>query len=184
MAILSFAEAFDLVVMTLGVGYVFSGILRAPNQDPLAHRSVWKEICFAAAIAAPGVVFHELAHKIVAIFLGLEATFHASYFGLGLGIVLKLMGLGIFFIPGYVLISGAQPLQSSLSSFAGPLMNLLIALICMATLRYQKKLSHRTALALALSQKLNFFLFGFNMIPLPPFDGYKVVFGLLEALTG
>jgi len=183
MAIVTPQELIDLLVMTVAVGYIFSGILKIPTK-PTELPSRWKDFLVSTMIAAPAVVFHEAAHKVVATFLGLTATFHAAYKWLVLGIILKHLNFGIFFIPGYVSIAGAGPLPSAMSAFAGPFLNLLMALICMAVLKYHKKLSHRVEIGLMLTKKLNLFLFVFNMLPIPPFDGSKVVFGLWQAFMG
>lgn len=183
MALFTISEFIDLFVMVLGVGYIFTGLLPFPQKlHEIPSRT--KEFLYSTLIAAPAVVFHEAAHKIAAISFGLAATFHASYFGLGLGIILKAMNLGIFFIPGYVTISGATQLQSALSAFAGPGLNLVLALGSMAVVRFYKGLSERARVGFLLSQKLNFFLFAFNMLPIPPFDGSKVFFGLYAVFFG
>jgi len=46
----------------------------------------WKDFKFAIIITAPAVILHELAHKFVAMAMGLTATFHAWYTGLGIGV--------------------------------------------------------------------------------------------------
>ena len=183
MVFITLAEIFDLVVMTFGVGIIFTGMFQIPVRDVLNH-SQFREIMISTLIAAPGIVFHELAHKMVAMAFGLAATFHAHYTFLMMGIVMKYLLGWVVFVPGYVSISGASSMQSAISAFAGPATNLALALLSMAVLRYKKGMAHSTQIGLIISQKLNFFLFGFNMIPLPPFDGFTVVMGLFHAIQG
>lgn len=180
MSIITSKEILDLIVMTAAVGYLFLGMTPHVRKAE-AMPSRWHDYLISTLVAAPAVVFHELGHKIVALALGLQATFHAFYQMLGLGILLKWFGVGIIVVPGFVSISGAGPLQSALSSFAGPGMNLALALLCAVLLKYGR-FSHQTEIILLATRKLNWLLFGFNMIPVPPFDGFGVVRGLWLAL--
>ncbi|MBI4738972.1 M50 family metallopeptidase [Candidatus Woesearchaeota archaeon] len=135
-------ELIDVIVMSVGVGFIFQDVIRVPSTpktysyDPLARYSpgsvtrgfFQSDLWFAILVTAPAIIFHELMHKLVALVYGLQATFHAAYFWLGIGVVLKLIGFPfIFFVPGYVSISGvAVPLQNALIAFAGPGTNLLL----------------------------------------------------------
>ena len=140
---------------------------------------------------APAIILHELAHKFVAIGFGLNAVFFAFYrntFTLMLGIftiISKLTGFGfIFFVPGFVGISGTGThLQFALTAFAGPFVNLVLWLVPLYLIKnkiYKKK----HYLLLLLTQRINMFLFIFNMLPIPGFDGYKVFTGLIRAFVG
>ena len=116
--------------------------------------------------------------------MGLFATFHAAYTWLGLGVVLKLVGAPfVFFVPAYVAHSAAAlPWQSALIAFAGPGVNLILWLGAAYILKKSKNLSHTKSVALHLTSKINMFLFIFNMIPIPGFDGWHVFSGLLGTL--
>ena len=146
-----------------------------------------QRLWFAAAVVAPAIIFHELGHKLVAMGYGLPATFHAAYSWLALGIVLKLLNFGfIFFVPAFVSFPATvTPLQSSLIAFAGPGVNLVLWLSALALLRYPRMarrigIRERHLPILALTGRINMFLFIFNMLPLPFFDGAKVFSGLLS----
>lgn len=183
MAFLSLTEIIQLVIITFVLGYIFSGFIHRP-KDPfeLYKRFDWKDILFAALIAAPAVILHEFGHKFVAMAFGLAASFSVFWWGLALGVVLRLFGSPFLFLaPAYVSIPpGASPLESSLIAFAGPGMNLVLWGVSALVLKYKKNMSHSTAFAFAVSKKLNFFLFWFNLIPLPPLDGWAVLTGLLS----
>ena len=127
----------------------------------------------------------------MALGFGLSATFFAFYrssFTLMLGIlavISKLTGFGfVFIVPGFVGISGnGTNLQFALAAFAGPFVNLILWLGSWYLLKnkiYRKK--HH--LLLALTQRINMFLFIFNMLPIPGFDGYKVFTGLIRTFIG
>ncbi len=183
--------------MTLVVGFIFSDAFRRPvsaNYDPLKQsysRFDWQTIKFAIIITAPAIILHEIFHKMTAIYFGLDATFNAAYFWLILGLVLKLVNFGfIFFVPGYVQIGCSSvncnfsPLINSLIAFAGPFLNMVLWLGSWLILKSKAKFTRnrRTYAILYLTQQINMFLFIFNMIPLPFFDGFKVFDGIIRAL--
>ncbi len=182
-------EFIDVILMTLGVGYIFMDIMRRPvieDYDPLNPKlNKRNDLAFACLVTAPAVILHELMHKLVALAFGLEATFHAAYGWLVLGMILKAVGSGfVFFVPGYVAISGlATHLQSAFIAFAGPGTNGALYLLASFMLK-QKQKSPNHVFFWALTKRINGFLFLFNMIPFAFFDGYKVFEGLYLAFFG
>src|SRR3989338_10023554 len=179
-------ELFDVIMMTIGVGFIFMDnfgldtirhTVKSYVEDPVAYyqnalgKKVrgfnWNNLWLACLITTPAVIFHELAHKLVAISYGLQATFHAAYFWLSFGVIMKLLNTGfIFFVPGYVSFSGAvTPVQSGIIAFAGPFLNLVLWFSCWAILKFNMmKISTRTMQILAATRFINGFLFIFNMI--------------------
>ncbi len=184
--ILSLQEIFDLVFMTLVVGYIFMDYFKKPVEifDPLKPRRFdWENLKFACLITAPAIILHELGHKFTALALGLDATFHAAYTWLGIGVFLKLIGGFIFFVPGYVSMPASSPFNSMITAGAGPLMNLIIFLTAFLVLRFYKSPDPTVFALLVLTKKINLFLFGLNMIPIGMFDGAKVLKGLIQILS-
>lgn len=187
MAIITFQEIIDLVIMIGAIGFIFKDVLRVPsaNYDPLkefAHpNKIFSEgFRNGVIIAAPAVVLHEAGHKVVAMLLGYTTTFHASYIGLAIGIGLKLIGAPfLIFIPGYVSYSGfIDPISRALVAVAGPAVNLLL----FAYASYALKMGwHRKYhLHLVIMKQMNLFLFFFNLIPFGLFDGKAVLDGILS----
>ncbi len=187
MVLFTAKELLDLLIMVLGLGYIFMGSMQRPRtvEEMLRIRRFdWEGFKWAILITAPAIVLHELAHKFVAMFFGLIAVFHASYFGLGLGIFLRLLQSPfIIFVPGYVAIEGAAPLQTAITAFVGPGMNLLLFGLAWYYLQHARRLTYRQKFLWTATKQINLFLFFFNMIPIPPFDGFSVVRGLFIALT-
>lgn len=185
MPFLSISELIDIIIMTFAVGYIFYDTIKVPRQEyePLNYlgRFDWKQLFISALVVAPGIILHELGHKFTALLFGLNATFNAAYMFLGLGILMKLINFPfIFFVPAYVSIFGnATALEFSLVALAGPLVNLIIWLIAVILLK-TKSVKRRYVPALLLSKRINMFLFVFNILPIPGFDGYKVFAGLIE----
>lgn len=169
-------EVIYLIVTTLVVGFIFSGIIK---RRETFKRFDFEDFKFACMVAAPGIIMHELGHKFSAIFLGLQASFHIWPTGLVIGIILKLIGSGFILIaPGYVSISAGSNLNMLLVALAGPLVNLIFWLVCGFLLKKNKGNFE----FLFLTKEINKWLFIFNMIPIPPLDGSKVLLNLIAML--
>ena len=196
MPLITIGEIIDLVLMTFFVGYIFSGIIpvRRESYDPLTHYKRgfdFEGLKFAIMATAPAIIIHELAHKFIALSFGMHAVFMAFYrnsFTLMLGvltIISKLTGFGfMFFVPGFVEIGGnGTHIQYALSAFAGPFVNLVLWLGAWYLIK-NKKYKRKNYLLLVLTSRINMFLFIFNILPIPGFDGYKVFFELIQSFRG
>ena len=172
---ISLIEIVRMIIVTIGIGYIFSGFMRFPSM------SSYDSLKLSIYVAAPAVILHELMHKFVAIFLGLNAEFFASYPGLALGVFLKAIGSPfLILVPGYVSIPFTNPLDSAIVAFAGPFTNLLLWGIAYLILKYHNRLSTKQMTILSLTKRINIILFFFNMIPFGPFDGAKVFSGIIS----
>ncbi len=178
----SFVEIVDALVMVIVVAYIFSDII--PSQGR-RHNSISLNAVLAVA---PGIILHEFAHKIVAIILGFKAVFSASYVFLMVGALLKFVNAGfIFFVPGYVSINCAggaciTGIETAMIAFSGPAIN---GILYLWARWYETKIKNGNWLMLIrVTKKLNGFLFIFNMLPVPLFDGWKVYAGLWAWISG
>ena len=183
---ISLLEIIYMLIVTGIIGFIFMDII-FPRRDMFFYkkRFDWKQFGFATLVAAPGVIFHELAHKFVAMAFGYQASFSVFWFGLFIGVFLKLIKSPFLIIaPGYVKIFAANiaPLKSAAIAFAGPFVNLCLWLGSWIVLSKATNLKRNTAVVLYLTKQINMILFIFNMIPIPPFDGGKVVLGLIKAI--
>jgi Zn-dependent protease len=105
---------------------------------------------------------------------GIPSQLYASYGFLLLGVALRALGSPfLFFVPGFVAHAPAPAGVSILISLAGPFVNLCIWLASSALVKYTK-LETKYKQILIVTGKVNMFLFIFNMIPVPPFDGAAV----------
>ena len=112
MPIVVFQEIIDLVIMIAVIGFIFKDYAKIrdvkEDYDPLDDfknkKSIfWDGFKNAVIVTAPAIALHELGHKVAALSFGLEATFHAAYTWLGIGLALKLIGSPfLFFVPGFV----------------------------------------------------------------------------------
>jgi len=191
MTFLNIWEAADIIIIALALGFIFMKFIRRPKDTSQENwmtqyakkRFEWKDLWYSALIVAPAIILHEFGHKFVAMGFGLTATFKAAYGWLGLGIVLRLINFGfIFFVPAYVSIQGnATPLQYAITAFAGPGINLVLWLVAFILLKRLKNIKPKMKYALILVKRINLWLFIFNMLPIPGFDGWHIYTNLFAA---
>ncbi len=133
---------------------------------------IYLPIAFLAVIT--GFFTHEMSHKYVSIKYGYPAAFRAWNTGLLIALITSFFGF-LFAAPGAVVVYGAPSREENgRISAAGPISNLVIG-------------SFFFALAIIFSQNsllflisfyifyLNFFLAFFNLLPIPPMDGLKIL---------
>ena len=159
-------EIRDIILATAVLSFAFGGL------------SKFFEALFAVGIA---FIAHELiGHKLVAQKFGAEAEFKAWPLGLLLALVTSFFGF-IFAAPGAVYISPVikgkfaftlhrlTEKEYGIVSLAGPAVNIILgALFFFAGNYYQLGL-------LLFAARISFFLGLFNLIPIDPLDGAKVM---------
>ena len=146
------------------------------------------------------VIFHEVAHGLMAERLG-DPT--ARYAGrLTLNPIPHIDPIGSILLPlmmwfatsGQFVLGAAKPvpvdyrnfrnvrLGMILVSIVGPLTNFLLACIAAAVVRFTPNISDKGIELLAQVILLNLVLTIFNLIPVPPLDGSKILAGILGYL--
>jgi len=188
-------EIVDMIIMSLVVGFIFMGFLSRFRQQSWEEHYVKKNLFtkhfnvedfkFAIIVTAPAILLHELGHKFVAMAFGLTAVFNAAYTWLALGVLMKFIGF-IFFVPAYVSISAPIGMVVpdyifSIVAFAGPGVNLIIWLLAIVAIR-KNWFGEKYKSILFLTKWVNLLLFGFNMLPIPGFDGMQVYLGIFQSL--
>ena len=144
------------------------------------------------------ITVHEFGHAIAAVRLGddtprvqgrisLNPLDHVDLPGSLVFLVSTLLGAG-FGWGRPVLVNPARfrhiHRDSVIVSFAGPAMNLLLAVILAATIRFHLfKLGYTSVYyqLICTGIVINVRLFLFNLIPLPPLDGSKILAGILPS---
>ena len=156
------------------------------------------EILQIVFILFSAIILHEIAHGWVALKLGdptakdlgrltLNPIKHMDPVGSvilpGFLILLRLMGHPVF------IFGWAKPVPVNFArlknpkrgmmfvALAGPLVNIAIAVVCAGLLRSNLSYPDRYFFELAIT--INVFLALFNMVPVPPLDGSRVVMSLL-----
>ncbi|MAG15503.1 hypothetical protein CMO88_00410 [Candidatus Woesearchaeota archaeon] len=188
MAFIVVQEIIDLVIMIGAIGFIFKDYMNVKdtrNYEPLDEFKGKKNFFGegfknAVIVTAPAIALHELGHKLAGLSFGLDATFHAAYTWLGIGVLLKIIGSPfLFFVPGFVSYSGAgvEPLVRGFIAFSGPLVNLLLFLFATTAIKQGWLKKHIPLLVL--TKQINLFLFIFNMLPFGFFDGAQVFRSLM-----
>jgi len=180
MAIITVQEIIDLIILTVALGYIFSGFIQKPKDilDYLRRSPALDDIKYAAMIVAPAVIFHELAHKAVGLYFGFDSVLHISVFGLAIGVILRFIRSPIiFFIPAFVTSTAAHsfPEQFAFLALAGPAANFALYWLSDWALLSRKWPKHNNAFII--SRRINLWLLILNMIPFGFFDGAKVLAG-------
>ena len=133
-----------------------------------------------------GFVLHELGHKFVAQKYGFFAEFRRSDRGLLLAFITAMIGF-VFLAPGAVMIATPTGYiseeQNGKISIAGPLVNIVLALLflgIMISIEPLVTLSNVNIMVYLyfLSRvgfSVNSFLALFNLLPIPPLDGSKII---------
>ena len=184
-----------LVLLLIGLAllyYLFPGAFRNPSQIGRELPSQLVELAIRVVAIVLCIAVHEANHAFVAVSLGdptpklmgrltLNPIKHLDPIGTLLLFIAQFgWGKPVLFNPHNLRID--PRLGSAAVSFAGPLANVLFAMAIVWTLR----LTH-PALDPVMGEfvdKLlifNVVLAAFNLVPIPPLDGYGVVQGLLPA---
>jgi Zn-dependent protease len=147
----------------------------------------------AAAVAlllglVVGVVVHEAAHAYSAYLLGDDTAYRAGRVTLNPASHLDLLGSLMFLMVGFGWGKPTPVVPSKLRggvfgsvavAFAGPASNLLIVAVCAALYLLPAFQSGYLEVIVLMAAAANALLFVFNLIPIPPLDGAKVIFPFL-----
>ena len=178
-SVFSKVEIRDIVLAWLGIGFavgiasvggVFGltagGVGRATLGDVLTFMAI------ALVTVGPGFVLHELSHKFVARRYGFWAEFRMWPQMLLFAIVLSLSGF-LIAAPGatYISGSGISKSENGWISLAGPLTNIAVAAVFLFALAQNGIWGYVGGVGVW----INIWLATFNMIPIGPLDGSKVL---------
>jgi len=158
-------EIKEIVKAWLAVSVIFAIAMVGINMK------VFAVLPIMLITAGIGFLLHEMAHKYVAQKYHCWAEFRSDGKALLLGLLISLTGF-IILAPGAVFIRGANHKQHGKIALAGPMMNLLLALIFYALMGIVA--TPLLTETMKYGFKINGLLAAFNMIPFPMFDGYAV----------
>ncbi len=147
-------------------------------------------ILLLTAALIVGIAFHEANHAFVATALGDDTPRRNGRLSInpfrhiqpGMLIVFVLLGFGWGSTP--VNPSNLRPsprIGSAIVAVAGPLANLVLAVLLSLPLRGNVELPALGEQFLRVAILLNLLLFVFNLLPIPPLDGFSVLLGVLPA---
>ena len=163
------AEIKDILKAWIAISFAF-GILLSSSLFSL---DFYGKFVMASLTVGIGFLLHELGHKIVAQKFGCFAEFRSFDSMLILAVAMSFFGF-VFAAPGAVMISGrVDKTKNGLISAAGPLVNIVLALIFLALFLMQAQNLFKEALYYGFV--VNSWLALFNMIPFGLFDGSKIL---------
>jgi Zn-dependent protease len=161
------------VVLTAAFTIVFmpsaQSVLRTGWQGALPYA-----LGISAFVTIVGFLMHELAHKFAAQRYGAWAEFGLFPMGLVLCLFFSLFGF-LFAAPGAVYIQGSiTKRQYGVISIVGPLTNLAFGAAFMLLWLYAP-VGAALSFAFYMIGFLSVWMALFNLLPIPPFDGSKVI---------
>lgn len=174
-------EVRELVVAWLALGLAFAiffarggpGFLALLTQRGVG--AVVLALVVSLVTAGLGFLFHELAHKVMAVRYDQVAHFRADYSMLFLAVMSALLGF-LFAAPGAVHHSGRlTDRQHGLVALAGPAVNVVLS-VAFAAVLYAGLAAGRPVVTDVGAKGLgvNLFLAAFNLIPFRSLDGATV----------
>jgi len=146
-----------------------------------------ERLILAAVTVGVAFLLHELGHKFVAQKYGYWAEFRRFDFGLILAVILSFFGT-VFAAPGAVMIDGLiTNEQNGKIAVAGPLVNIVLAGLFLLLGLFLGSFNLFAPLLqniVGYGIGINAWLALFNMLPIPPLDGSKVISWSLPAWIG
>jgi Zn-dependent protease len=169
-------EVLDLLIAWLAVSFAFYLALFRPALSYASLGYVLPELIVTLVVVGSSFVLHELLHKFAAQRFGFWSEFRASYTMLALSIVFAAVAHIVFAAPGATMIYGPSitKRQNGIISAAGPLMNLALGglfLLLYLLAPFGGVLKVLGWLGLA----INVWFSAFNLLPIGPLDGRKVL---------
>jgi Zn-dependent protease len=165
------------VVLTVDLVLLLTGGLFFSGGSGLLSGVSPTLVVVAATAALTGFVSHELAHKVYAQRHGFWAEFRMSPFGLVFSLFTATLGF-LWAAPGATVVSGMSEIDRASwgrTSLAGPLTNVVFAAIFYAGSLTAYDLRSWTFPWLILLAWVNGWFATFNLLPLGPLDGAKVL---------
>ena len=160
------------VVLTLAFTFIFTGGV----FNKQFHSSFLALLPIAALAVALSFILHELMHKFVAQHYGAWAEFRTWPTGLIITIVSSFMGF-LIGLPGatYIFSNTFTKRQNGIVSLAGPATNLAVFLVFAVIGLFVTNPGSYLATAVAVVTFISLWLGFFNMLPIFPLDGSKVL---------
>lgn len=151
-------------------GWIVDYFVRVSGSENMAFVMLF---LMCTVLVVVSFLFHELGHKFMAQKLGLWSEYRMFNMGLVLTLVSSLIGF-LFAAPGAVMINGyIDKKTNGLISIAGPAVNIVLSAI--GILGCLLLNGSPAIIFFFLLGTLNAALALFNLLPIPPLDGSKII---------
>jgi len=176
--------------LTVAFALALSGGLYTVMDD---YSILLRTLPMAFAAVMTGFLLHEIAHKWMAQQYGCWAEYRGNKRGLYFALAMSAF-LGVLLAaPGAVMVSGRiTDRQNGIIAAVGPITNIVIALVVLPVYILTNSMEGQITIINELARfivLINLILAGFNMIPIQPLDGSKVIvwnkgayFGIILAI--
>ena len=159
-----------VIVLTIAFTLIFRRYVVFSN-DPTTNLMCWVATSFVLVIMS--FILHEFGHKFTAQRFGAWSEFRVYPTGLILCLVMSVFGF-LFAAPGAVYIRGyITDEMNGKISLAGPAVNIVIAAISLSISLWM--MDGISGYIFFLMGYMNSFLALFNLLPIPPLDGSKIM---------
>ena len=160
-------------ILTIAFTLALSNGLVPVMNDPSI---LLTELPLAFAAVMTGFLLHELAHKLMAQQYGCWAEYRGNKNGLYFALMMSVFGF-LLAAPGAVMVSGnITNRQHGIIAAVGPLTNIAIAMVAFPFYIFTANIDIWIVGELArFLIIINLILAGFNMIPVQPLDGSKII---------
>jgi len=168
-------EILHIAAAVAVLSVAFTLIMRGSRLDSDPTTNILMVIGLSVLLVVCSFLTHEFGHKFVAQRYGVWSEFRAYPYGLVMALIFSALFGFLFAAPGAVYIRGNMDKRmNGVISLAGPGVNFVIAAaaIAMTLVLEPGTLAY---VAFQMLAYLNAFLGTFNMIPVQPFDGSKIV---------
>ena len=172
-------EIRDILISILVLSIAFTLLFRSGSIFDFFELRLGKGLGYAGlfgmclVLVVISFLFHEFGHKFMAQRYGLWSEFRMWPIGLVLTLVTSLIGF-LFASPGAVMISGNMDKKmNGMVSIAGPAVNMVFCAI--GIIGWLATNGTDLVVFFYLLTSLNAWLAIFNLIPVPPLDGSKII---------
>ncbi|MCK4319227.1 site-2 protease family protein [Candidatus Micrarchaeota archaeon] len=168
-------EATEILISVLSISLALS-IATQGLGVLLDISTLIPSVSFFLITVGIGFIAHEMAHKFVAIHFGAAAEFRMWTQGLIFMFFVSLLGF-VFAAPGavYIYANHISKRENGIISLAGPIVNVIIALAFLSLFFTGLFTSPLSISVFIWGARINLFLALFNVIPIYPLDGSKVI---------
>jgi len=171
------SEVLDLLISWVVLSFSFAVFMSSSLERlPLS-------IAYSSVGVGSAFILHELAHRQVAKAYDLEARYRAWYLGLLVTLAIALINAAVklpilFAAPGAVVIYGywghVNPIAELRVAESGPLTNIAVGVATWVILLAIPPTPILTDM-LYYVMRINSWIAFFNLLPLPPLDGFKIL---------